>query len=176
MNDRILNSTKRTQLRNCQQGEGVLSIALPKAIFRITLFLLLVSLSAGPLQLVRAQDKPHRAVKNYPIDRQKLEHLQRWVDAGHDTWCRHSDMVAAAALGRLAPDFDSFEYRPASAKVERKKGASAQTTYTYYSLDGQKSYRITVRRYRSLHPASGFVDESIWVPVRSEIIIRSLTD
>ncbi len=56
------------------------------------------------MNLVEAQIRPQRVVRNYPVDRAKLEHLQHWVNEGHDTWCRDPKLVASAVLSRVAPD------------------------------------------------------------------------
>lgn len=47
-------------------------------ILRITFSLLLWTLGFASMNLVEAQVKPQRIVRDYPVDRAKLEHLQRW--------------------------------------------------------------------------------------------------
>jgi len=54
--------------------------------------------------------------------------------------------------------------------VEREKGAPMKAVYTFHSLDGQTTYRITLRRYRWLLPTAGTAHEMVWLPARTEII------
>jgi hypothetical protein len=48
--------------------------------------------------------------------------------------------------------------------------------YSYHSLDGRSTYRITVRRFRWLLPTAGSFRQMIWVPERAEIITRRNLD
>jgi len=54
-------------------------------ILRIAFSLLLWTLGFTSMNLVEAQVRPQHVVRDYPVDRAKLEHLQRWVNEGHDT-------------------------------------------------------------------------------------------
>ena len=83
-------------------------------ILRITFSLLLWTLGLASMNLVEAHVKTQRVVRDYPVDRAKLEHLQRWVNAGHDTWCRDPKLVASAALHRVAPGLADSEFELAS--------------------------------------------------------------
>jgi hypothetical protein len=142
-------------------------VILP-AVLRITLALALFGV--GSMRVLQAQPKNHRVVKEYPVNRGKVESLQRWVNAGHDTWCRNPESVASATLQRLAPESAGYEYELASQTVDRKNGAPMKAVYTFHSLDGQTIYRITLRRHRWLLPTAGSAQEMIWLPERTEII------
>ena len=138
------------------------------AVLRIAFALVLLGVSSA--RVLQAQPKNRRVVKEYPVNRAKVESLQRWVNAGHDTWCRNPDSVASATLQRVAPESASYGYVLASQPVEREKGAPMKAVYTFHSLDGQTTYRITLRRYRWLLPTAGTAHEMVWLPARTEII------
>jgi hypothetical protein len=145
-------------------------------ILRITFSLLLWTLGFASMNLVEAQVKPQRVVRDYPVDRAKLEHLQRWVNEGHDTWCRDPKLVASAALNRVAPGFANSEFELASLPTERTTAHGMKSIYTFASLDGRTSYQVTLRRYRRLLPTAGTADQIVWAPVRIETITRPITD
>jgi len=143
---------------------------------RITFSLFLWTLGFASMNVVEAQSKPRRVVKEYPVDRSKLEHLQRWVNQGHDTWCRDPKLVASAILSRVAPDVVNSEFELASLPSERKTARGTKFIYTFASPDGRTSYQVTLRRYRWLLPAAGTTDQIVWAPVRLEIITPPATD
>lgn len=139
-------------------------------ILRITLSLILWTLGAASMNIAAAQTKEHRVVYNFAVDRAKIEDLQHWVNAGHDSWCRDPQLVAAASLQRLSPEYSGLELASLAAELEHSRKTT--TIYTFHSLDGHTSYRITLRRYRWLLPVAGSFQKMIWVPERAEIIIR----
>jgi hypothetical protein len=145
-------------------------------IWRITFSLLLWTLGSASINLTEAQTRPQRIVKEFPVDRAKLEHLQRWVNDGHDTWCRDPKLVASLALSRVSPDFISPEFELASLPAERRAAHGTKSIYTFSTLDGRTSYRVTLRRYRWLLSTAGTIDNIVWVPVRIETITRPTTD
>jgi hypothetical protein len=145
-------------------------------ILRITFSLLLWTLGFASMNLVEAQVKPQRVVRDYPVDRAKLEHLQRWVSEGHDTWCRDPKLVASAALNRVAPGFANSEFELASLPTERTTAHGTKSIYTFASLDGRITYQVTLRRYRWLLPIAGTADQIVWAPVRIETITGPITD
>ena len=145
-------------------------------ILRITFSLLLWTLGFASMNLVEAQVRTQRAVTDYPFDRAQLEHLQRWVNAGHDTWCRDPKLVASAALNRVAPDFADSEFELASLPTERTTARGTKSIYTFASLDGGITYQVTLRRYRWLLPIAGTSDHIVWAPVRIETVTRPVTD
>ena len=145
-------------------------------ILRITFSLLLWTLGFASMNLVEAQVKPQRVVRDYPVDHAKLEHLQRWVNEGHDTWCRDPKLVASAALNRIAPGFANSEFELASLPTERTTAHGTKSIYTFASLDGRTTYQVTLRRYRWLLPIAGTPDRIVWAPARIETITRPVTD
>jgi hypothetical protein len=152
-----------------------LASILPMAL-RITFSLLLWTFGAAAMDLtsVRIQPKEHRVVRNFPLDRAKAEDLQRWVNAGHDAWCRDPGLVAAATLRRLAPDLAEFE--PASLPLELEHSQKTKAVYTFHSLNGGTTIRITLRRYRYLLPTAGSLRRTIWIPESAEIFTRDAHD
>ena len=128
------------------------------------------------MNLTEAQVNTQRVVRDYPVDRATLEHLQRWVNEGHDTWCRDPKLVASAALNRVAPDFANSEFELASLPTGRTTAHGTKSTYAFASLDGRTIHKVTLRRYRWLLPIAGAPDQIVWAPVRIETITRPLTD
>ena len=145
-------------------------------ILRITFSLLLWTLGFASMNLVEAQVKTQRVVRVYPVDRAKLEHLQRWVNAGHDTWCRDPKLVASAALQRVAPGFADSEFELASLPTGRTSAHGTKSSYSFASLDGRTSYQVALRRYRWLLPIAGTPDRVVWATVRIDMITRPVTD
>jgi hypothetical protein len=145
-------------------------------ILRITFSLLLWTIGFAAMNLVEAQVRTQRVVRDYPVGRAKLEQLQRWVNAGHDTWCRDPKLVASAALNRVAPDFAGSEFELASLPTERTTARGKKSIYTFASLDGGITYQVTLRRYHWLLPIAGAPDLIVWAPVRIETITRPVTD
>jgi hypothetical protein len=145
-------------------------------ILRITFSLLLWTIGFASVNLVEAQVRTQRVVRDYPVGRAKLEQLQRWVNAGHDTWCRDPKLVASAALNRVAPDFADSEFELASLPTERTTTRGKKSIYTFASLDGGITYQVTLRRYRWLLPIAGTPDLIVWAPVRIETITRPVIE
>ena len=143
-------------------------------ILRIAFSLLLWTLGFASMNLVEAQVKPRRVVRDYPFDRTKLEHLQRRVNEGHDTWCRDPKLVASAALNRVAPGVANSEFELASLPNERTTARGTKSIYTFASLDGRTTYQVNLRRYRYLLPIAGTPDKIVWAPVRIETITRPI--
>jgi hypothetical protein len=139
-------------------------------ILRITFSLILWTLGAASMNLVAAEPKEHRADYNFSVERAKVEDLQRWVNAGHDSWCRDPQLVAAMSLRRIVPDSGDFDLASLPLEVERSQKTSA--VYIFHSLDGNTTYRVTVRRYRWLLPLAGNLHKMIWVPEHAEIVTR----
>jgi len=146
--------------------------AILPVIFRITLSLLLWTLGAAAMDIrvTPIQPKEHHVVFNFPVDRAKAEDLQRWVNAGHDPWCRDPQLVAVAALRRISPDLAEVE--SVSLSPELQHNAKTKAVYTFHSLDGRTTYRITLRRYPYLLPTAGSLHRIIWIPETAEIITR----
>jgi len=132
--------------------------------------LLLLLLGVAPAPSAYAQTKPHRIVKTYPTNRANAENLQRWVNAGHDTWCRDPKLVAAHTLEQFAPGIADSTYELASQPVVRELSGGRTAIYIYHSLDGQTTYRVTLIRPQWLRPAAGSLNNTIWLPTRLEIL------
>ncbi|HTZ47180.1 MAG TPA: hypothetical protein VMH20_06290 [Verrucomicrobiae bacterium] len=141
-------------------------------IFRVTLSLFLWTLgaSAMDLRVTPVAPKDHRIVLTFPVDRAKVEALQRWVNAGHDSWCRDPQSVAAATLRRVSPDLAGFE--PAALSLELESSQKTSAVYSFHSLDGLSTYRITLIRHRFLLSTSRSLRQTIWTPESVEIITR----
>jgi len=149
-------------------------IIIPAAL-RITLILLLAFVAISTTPAASAQTKPHHLVKTYPVNRANAENLQRWVNAGHDTWCRDSRLVAAHTLGQFAPGLADPNYELASQPVVRKLSDGRTAIYTYHSLDGQTVYRVTLCRPPWLRPTAGSTNKTVWFPTRLEILTNART-
>jgi hypothetical protein len=140
-------------------------------VLRITFSLILWTLGAASMVIASPHSNEHRSVYNFPVERAKLEDLQRWVNAGHDPWCRDPQLVAASSLQRVLADSSDIELASLALELERNQKTSA--VYTFHSLDGLTAYRVTVRRYRWLRPLAGSQRKTIWVPERLEIITHA---
>jgi hypothetical protein len=162
--------------RNAVSGAaGKFRVILP-VILRIAFCLAMWTLGAMTMTIAEAQTREHRVVQVIPVDRARVENLQRWVDAGHDTWCRNPQLVAAMTLRHIAPEFSNYDFELASLATGSEKASPTQAIYTFHSIDGHTSYRITLRRFRWQGKAAASRDDRIWVPVRSEMITRNSLD
>ena len=150
-------------------------VILP-AILRITFCLAMWTLGVMTMSIAEAQTREQRVAQKIPVDRARVENLQRWVDAGHDTWCRDPQAVAAMVLRRVAPEFSNYDFELASLTTGNEKVSPTQSVYTFHSIDGRTSYRITLRRFRWQSKAAASPSGRIWIPVRSEKITRELLD
>jgi hypothetical protein len=137
------------------------------AMMRVMFSLMLWTLGVS-MELSAVQARERRSTYDFPVERTKAEALQRWVNDGHDIWCRDAQLVAAASLNRILSDDSEIEL--ASLPVERESHSKTTETYTIHSLDGGTTYRVTLRRYRWLLPVAGSYKKMIWVPERVEII------
>jgi hypothetical protein len=121
--------------------------------------------SAADLRVSQIQPQENRFVLNFPVNHGKAQELQRWVNAGHDSWCRDSQLVAASTLRRISTQFSEFE----ATSLQLETNEKTRAVYTFHSLDGRTTYRITLRRYRFLLSTAGSLREVIWVPETAEI-------
>lgn len=118
------------------------------------------------------EQQQRRQVRALRVDRAAVENLQRWVSSGHDAWCKDAQLVASAEMRRIAPEFAGYQYDLASLPLEPRTQAATRAVFTYTSLDGHKTYRITLRRYAWLLPLAGDARSIVWVPSRTEIITK----
>jgi hypothetical protein len=165
------------QKENTMNGKGsVKQETISRSIYRgacgrAFLAVLLGSMAIVGPAIAAASPLPHKEIRVPRVDRLAIENLQRWVSGGHDTWCKDARLVALAEMGRIAPEFAVYEYDLVSLPLETKRQAATRAEFTYTSLDGRKTYRITLQRYAWLLPLAGGDSRSIvWVPSRTEII------
>jgi len=159
---------------NCNPEERDIRRILP-VVLRITLSLILWTLGSGmAINLAAEAAKEHRVTYTFAVDRDQTENLQRWVNEGHDRWCRDPKLVAVAAMRRLSEEFEEVE--AASMPLELEQREQREAVYTFHSVDGLKTYRITVRRFEWLMPTAGSVHRMIWVPGKAEIVTRTVLD
>lgn len=149
--------------------------AVEKGIHKLVRRRLVAAILVGCLVIVApaiaaAAPLPHKEVRVPRMDRRAIENLQRWVSGGHDTWCKDAQLVASAKMRRIAPEFAGYQYDLASLPIEMKSRAATRAEFTYTSLDGSKTYRITLRRYHWLLPLAGNARSIVWVPSRTEIV------
>src|SRR5215470_9566871 len=165
---------------SANQGEDAMrtGIAKPEArgvrrilpvMLRITVSLILWTLGAGMAMNAAAEPvKERRVVYTFAVDRAQTENLQRWVNQGHDAWCRDPQIVAVAAIRRVSEELEEVQAASMPLELERREKAAA--VYTFHSLDGLKTYRITLKRYAWLLPTAGSMHRMIWVPEKAEIV------
>lgn len=148
-------------------------VILP-VILRIAFSLVLWTLGAATMSVVEAQTREHRVVQELPVDRARVENLQRWVNAGHDSWCRDPQIVAAMTIRRVAKEYANYEL--ASLNGGEEEVSANKAVSIFYSLDGHTTYRVTLRRFGWQSKSAGSPDNRIWIPVRSEKITRDSLD
>ena len=176
---RILSSVPNVNRQeDAMRNYGCKPVAGVRAIFpvilRILFSLMLWTLGASMELLANEPKAPRerRIAYVFGIERDKVEDLQRWVNAGHDPWCRDAQLVATAALERVLPDNSGIEL--ASLPVERENGGSTTVSYTFHTLDGETTSRVTLRRYDWLLRIAGSWDKMIWVPETAVTVTREL--
>ena len=145
-------------------------------VLSITANLLLWTLGLATMSLAHTENEPQRIVQEFQIDRSRVENLQRWVNSGHDTWCRSASLVAQSTLQRIAPEFSTADYELASLPTDTEQLGPDKAIYTYHSLDGRITYRITVVRCPWLLHSVGSKDALVWIPTRTEKITQQPDD
>ena len=145
-------------------------------ILRITFCLVLWTLGAATMTVVQAQTREHHTAQQLPANRARVENLQRWVNAGHDPWCRDAKSVASMTVQRISPEFASYDFELAALTTEDVKASANKAIYVFHSLDGHTSYRVTLRRFGWQSKIAGSPNRRIWVPVRTETIARHSLD
>ena len=104
------------------------------------------------------------------LDRVKIEHLQRWVAAGHEEWCKDARLVAIDELHRVAPAFAGASADLEALPLDLEAASGQRAVFAWTSPDGRATYRVTVERFGWLLPIAGEADSVVWVPTRAEII------
>ena len=141
-------------------------------VLSITVNLLLWTLGLAAMSVAHTENEPQRIVQEFQIDRSRVENLQRWVNSGHDTWCRSGNLVAQATLQRIAPEFSAADVELASLPTETEQVGPDKAIYTYHSLAGRVTYRVTVVRCPWLLHSANSKDALVWVPIRTEKITQ----
>lgn len=162
--------------RKSIRGAAEKSRLILPVILRITFCLAMWTLGVMTMSIAEARTREQRVTQKIPVDRARVENLQRWVDAGHDTWCRDPQSVAAMALRSIAPEFSNYDFELASLTTGNEKVSPTQAVYAFHSIDGNTSYRITLRRFPWQSKTASSPNERIWIPVRSEQITRESLD
>ena len=173
---RIVARREDVMNRNGVSGAAEKFRVILPVILRITFCLVMWTLGVITMSIAEAQTREQRVAQKIPVDRARVENLQRWVDAGHDAWCRDPQSVAAMALRRVAPEFSNYDFELASLTTGNETISPTQAVYTFHSVDGHSSYRITLRRFRWQTKTASSPNERIWIPVRSEQITRESFD
>lgn len=109
-------------------------------------------------------------------DRVAIENLQRWVNGGHDTWCRIPQMVASAELRRISSEYPGDQIELTEVPAGNGAANPNRIVYTWTTLDGSTTYRVAVERYSWLLPIAGKTESIIWVPAHVEILVHSAPD
>jgi hypothetical protein len=143
----------------CEAGKKLRAIRA--ALVAALLFVAPVVAAAAPVA--------HKETKIPRVDRRAIENLQRWVNGGHDAWCKDAREVASMELHRIAPEFSGDRLDLASLPVSAQKKSETQAEFSWTSLDGSASYRITVQRFDWLKPLAGNTNNTVWMPSRIEI-------
>ncbi|MGB7495781.1 MAG: hypothetical protein WBR26_18340 [Candidatus Acidiferrum sp.] len=129
-----------------------------------------LGVAAKDIRAAPVRTEEQHVVVRFAVDRAQAEELQRWVEAGHDAWCRDPQLVAAAALRRVAPELAQYELASTGAEMESSTKTSA--VYVFHSLDGHTTYRITLRRHLYLLRTAGSLQRVVWMPENLEILRR----
>ena len=111
----------------------------------------------------------HKEVRLPRVDRRAIENLQRWVNGGHDEWCKDAREVASAELRRVAPEFSGERFDLVSLPVDSEEKSAKRAVFTWSAMDGSARYRVTVERYDWLKMLAGGASKMVWVPSRVEI-------
>ena len=104
------------------------------------------------------------------LDRAKIETLQRWVNAGHEEWCKDARLVAIDELRRVAPDFAGAAADLEAVGMDQESVTENLAVYAWTSPDGRATYHVTVERFDWLLPLAGEADSIVWVPTHAEVI------
>jgi hypothetical protein len=103
------------------------------------------------------------------VDRHKIENLQRWVNGGHEEWCKDARLVAMDELRRVAPTFAGSSNDMEALPLDVESASDNRAVFVWTSPDGKASYRVTVERFEWLLPIAGEAGSIVWVPTHAEI-------
>src|SRR5574340_158373 len=103
------------------------------------------------------------------VDRAAIENLQRWVNDGHEAWCRDARLVASAEIQRIAPAFGVASFENVALPLEAGSARRSRQTFSWTTPDGEITYTVTVERFTWLLPLAGSENRIVWVPVQTRI-------
>ena len=127
------------------------------------------ALVLAPLSAAANGREEDRISNECPINRAKVENLQRWVSAGHADWCKDARQVAAEELWRLAADYSGDGFEMNEVKADAISNGANGVTFEWAPLDGRALYRVTVQRFDWLLPIARNIESIVWVPTSIEI-------
>jgi hypothetical protein len=104
------------------------------------------------------------------VDRAKVETLQRWVNAGHEEWCKDARLVAIDEMKRVTPTFAGGATDLEALPLDTDSEDVGRAVFVWSPPDGSATYRITVERFDWLLPLAGEVNSIVWVPTHAEIV------
>ena len=104
------------------------------------------------------------------VDRAKIESLQRWVNGGHEEWCKDARLVAMDEMKRLAPGFAGEPADLEALPLDTEALDQGRAVFVWSPADGRATYRVTVERFGWLLPIAVDANSIIWVPTRVEIL------
>jgi len=130
--------------------------------------MLAVAAHSAPVPSGTGADR--RVEMNREVDRVKVENLQRWVNAGHEEWCKDARLVAMDELRRFAPMFAGQAGDLEALPLDTESESAQRAIFAWTSPDGHATYRITVERFEWLLPVAGEEDSIVWVPTHAEVI------
>src|SRR3974377_684209 len=108
----MISQEDRMNGTNRNRGPRNLRTILP-VLFPITRALILWTLGATSSICAYQAGELHEC-STFPMDRAHIEALQRWVNSGHDEWCRDPQFVASAAIRRISPELPGHQMPLAS--------------------------------------------------------------
>jgi len=131
--------------------------------------MLVVMVPTASANGVAAVDREHVDMSR-GVDRAKVETLQRWVNAGHEEWCKDARLVAMDEIKRVAPAFAGGAADLEALPLDAESEDVGRAVFVWSSPDGRATYRVTVERFGWLLPIAGEVKSIVWVPTRVEVM------
>jgi hypothetical protein len=106
------------------------------------------------------------------VDRAKVETLQRWVNAGHEEWCKDARLVAMDEMKRVAPAFVGGAADLEALPLDTESADAERAVFVWSSPDGRATYRVTVERFAWLQQIAGEPNSIVWVPTHAEVVVH----
>jgi len=127
-------------------------------------------LVVAPAATGAAAPKERTEVQNPKADREALESLQRWVNGGHDAWCKDAREVALVELRMVAPEFAGDRFDLTALPLKEDATAAKKAVFAWAAPDGSVRIRVTVERYEWLKALTKSEADIVWMPTRVEIV------